>query len=326
MSLDTDAIVDRRRLRRSLAFWRIGAILLVGVLIAAGGLYWVDDGLTPRTRPHVARVTVSGVILDNRPRIELLEELEKSNASAVMLVIDSPGGGVAASERLYNAVRRLSEKKPTVAVFGSLAASGGYLTALGAERIFAPETALTGSIGVLIQYPNFAGLLDKIGVDVEAVKSSPLKASPNGFEPTSPEARAALQSVVTDTYDWFKGIVAERRHLGGEQLATVTDGRIFTGRQALGLKLVDAIGGEEAARGWLASEKGVSRDLPVRDWRPKRSGLGGLPFVDAAVAAVLRSLGLGAVAERIAAGEGLPGTGHLGLDGLLAVWHPALEK
>lgn len=326
MALDPDAIVDRRRIRRSLALWRILAIVLVGVLIAAGGLYFVDDGLTPRTRPHVARVNVSGMILDNRPRIEMLEQLEKSHASAVMVVIDSPGGGVAASERLYKALRRLAEKKPTVAVFGSLAASGGYLTALGTDRIFAPETALTGSIGVLIQYPNFYGLLEKIGVDVEAVKSSPLKAAPNGFEPTSPEARAALQSVVTDSYDWFKGIVAERRHLEGEALATVADGRIFTGRQALGLKLVDALGGEDAARDWLAKEKGVSRDLPVRDWRPRRSGLGSIPFIDAAVAAVARSLGFGTLAERIAAGEGLPGTGHLGLDGLLAVWHPALEK
>lgn len=326
MALDPDAIVDRRRLRRSLAFWRIGAIVLVGLLIVGAGLYWADDGLSPRTRAHVARVTVSGMILDNRPRIELLERLEKSRAEAVMVVIDSPGGGVAASERLYKALRRLAEKKPTVAVFRSLAASGGYLTALGTDRIFSPETALTGSIGVLIQYPNFTGLLDKIGVDVEAVKSSPLKAAPSGFEPTSPEARAALQSVVTDSYDWFKGIVAERRHLEGEALATVTDGRIFTGRQALGLKLVDTIGGEDAARDWLAKEKGVSRDLPVRDWRPRRSEFGGIPFIDSALAAVARSLGFGAVADRLEAGEGLPGTGHLGLDGLLAVWHPALEK
>jgi protease-4 len=326
MALDPDAIVDRRRLRRSLAAWRIGALVLVGVLIAAAGLYFVEDGLTPKSRPHVARVTVSGLILDNKPRLDMLEDLEDSHASAVLLVVDSPGGGVAASERLYKAVRRLAEKKPTVAVFGSLAASGGYLTALGAERIFAPETALTGSIGVLIQYPNFYGLLEKVGVDVEAVKSSPLKAAPNGFEPTSPEARAALQSVVDDTYDWFKGVVGERRHLEGAALANVADGRVFTGRQALGLKLVDAIGGEQAARDWLAREKGVSDDLPVRDWKPRRSGFGGIPFIDAALAGVARSLGLTTLADRIAAGEGLPGTAHLGLDGLLAVWHPAIEK
>jgi protease-4 len=326
MALDTDAIVDRRRLRRSLALWRIAALVLVGGLIVLTALYSFGEGLTSRSRAHVARMTVSGVILDDEKRLEMISEIEKSNARAVLVVVDSPGGGVTASERLYKALRRLSEKKPTVAVFGSLAASGGYLTGLGAERIFAPETALTGSIGVLIQYPNISGLLGKIGVDVEAIKSTPLKASPNGFEPTSPEARAALQSVVTDTYGWFKRLVGERRHIEGEALDKVADGRVFTGSQALDLKLIDQIGDEDAARDWLAKEKDVSRDLPVRDWKPRSSDFGGLPFVDSMVASVARSLGFVILAERISAGRGLPGGEQLGLDGLLAVWHPQAEK
>ena len=110
----------------------------------------------------------------------------------MLISIDSPGGTTTGAERLFEAIRRLSAKKPTVAVVGTLAASGGYIAALGADQIVAQGNSLVGSIGVLVEYPNFAKLLDTIGVKVEDVKSSPLKASPNGFEPTTPEARAAL--------------------------------------------------------------------------------------------------------------------------------------
>lgn len=325
MSLDTDAIVDRRRLRRRLAFWRISAFVLVAVVIAVVAFSLVGDGLTPRSRPHVARVSISGIITDNRPRLEMLKKIEDSNASAVILYINSPGGGVEASEALYKAIRRLAEKKPTVAVYGSLAASGGYLASLGAERIFAPETALTGSIGVLIQYPDVVGLLDKIGVSMQSIKSSPLKASPNGLEPTPPEARAAIQSVVSDSYAWFKALVAERRHLSGADLDYVADGRIFTGRQALEHKLVDALGAEDAARDWLAEAHKVSRDLPVRDWRPDNSSLG-IPFAAAVLSYLAHSLGFESFAQQLAAGGNLFGNDAGGLDGLVALWHPAQEK
>ena len=125
----------------------------------------------------------------------------------MLVSIDSPGGTTTGAERLYDAIRRLSVKKPTVAVVGTLAASGGYIAALGADEIVAQGNSLVGSIGVLVEYPNFAKLLDKIGVKVENVKSAPLKASPNGFEPTTPEARAALASIVDDSFVWFKELV-----------------------------------------------------------------------------------------------------------------------
>lgn len=325
MTLDTDAIVDRRRLRRRLALWRIAALALVGIVIAGVALSTVGEGLTPRSRAHVARVSITGVIADNRARLEMLKKLEDSNASAVIVYINSPGGGVEASEALYKAIRRLAEKKPTAAVYGSLAASGGYLASLGAERIFSPETTLTGSIGVLIQYPNVVGLLDKIGVNMESIKSSPLKAVPNGVEPTSPEARAAIQSVVTDSYDWFRDLVAERRQLSGADLDAVTDGRVFTGRQALQRKLVDALGAEDAARDWLAQAHGIDRELPVRDWRAESSTLSAA-LGSSVLAGLARSFGLEALAQHIAVRGGLFDGEVVGLDGLVAVWHPALEK
>lgn len=325
MPLDTDAIVDRRRLRRRLAFWRIGAILALAAVIAVAAFSVVGDGITPRSRPHVARVAITGIITDNRPRLEMLKTLEDSGAKAVILYVNSPGGGVEASEALYKAIRHLAGKKPTVAVYGSLAASGGYLVSLAADRIVSPETALTGSIGVLIQYPDLVGLLDKLGVSVQSIKSSPLKASPNGLEPTPPAAREAVQSVVMDSFAWFKDLVGERRHLVGGDLDRVSDGRIFTGRQALDNGLVDALGSEDAARDWLAQAHDVGRDLPVRDWRPDGSRFG-VPLGATIVAGLAQAVGLDTLAEHLRAGGSLAAASGLGLDGLVALWHPALEK
>ncbi|MDB5546035.1 MAG: sppA, partial [Hyphomicrobiales bacterium] len=213
----------------------------------------------------------------------------------------------------------VAEKKPVVAVVGTMAASGGYIAAMGSDRIFAEGNSLVGSIGVLFQFPNFSKLLDTVGVAVESVKSSPLKAAPNGVEPTSPEARAALNALVVDSYDWFKALVKDRRHLDDSLLAKVSDGRVFTGRQGMDLKLVDALGGEREAIAWLEQDKKIDKDLPVRDWKKERSlerlGLLGVS------AGLLDSLGLDALAmplRRLAA----LGDARL-LDGLVSVWQVA---
>lgn len=317
MALDPDAILDRRSLRRRLAFWRIAALgvvalAIVGVAFALGGRGEKRHG--PRG-PHIAKVEISGVILDDEKRSKLLADLAKSDAKGVLLVIDSPGGGVTASEDIYEAVRLVAKDRPVVAVVKTLAASGGYVAAIAADHIVARRTSITGSIGVLAQYPNFTDLLKNIGVAVESVKSSPLKAAPNGVEPTSPEARKALEALILDSYAWFKGVVAERRGLDGAALATVSDGRVFTGRQALDLKLVDEIGGETEAIAWLGG-KGVDVSLPVKEWKPKSGPFG---FGAGALAASLAdSVGLHGLAA------GLRRTGEtLVLDGVLAIWHPA---
>ena len=153
-----------------------------------------------------------------------------------------------------------------VVVVDGLAASGAYIAALSSEHIVAQETSLVGSIGVLFQYPNFTDVLKTIGIKVEEIKSSPLKAAPNGFEPTSPEARAAIEAIVSNSYAWFKGLVKDRRKMDDAQLAAVSDGRVFTGRQAVGLKLIDGLGNEKTALAWLAKEKKVPANTPVRDY------------------------------------------------------------
>src|SRR5436189_4750610 len=131
-------------------------------------------------------------------------------------------------------------KKPIVVVLECLAASGGYITASAADHIVARQGSLVGSIGVLFQFPNFTDLMKTVGIKVEEIKSSPLKAAPNGFEPTSPEARAAIDALVKDSYAWFRGLVKERRGMDDAQIEKVADGRVSTGRQAVELKLIDA--------------------------------------------------------------------------------------
>lgn len=322
MSLDVDAVVDRRRLRRKLSFWRVLGVLAIVVLIGGALVYSDVNRLVGTASPHVARLTVGGLIRSDRARLELLEEIAKSGAQAVIIQVNSPGGTVAGSEALYDGIKRLAEKKPVVVVIEGIAASGAYMAALGAERIFAPRTAIVGSIGVIFQYPNFHELLGKVGVAVEEIKSSPLKAAPNGYEPTSPEAKAAIKSLVDDTYGWFKGLVQERRKLDDKELALASDGRVFTAAQALPLKLVDEIGDERRARAWLKTEKGVSEDLKVRDWRSRSVGseFRWLGVLGAAV----DWLGLPALGALIG-GEGLlSAAARAQLDGLLAIWQPPL--
>jgi protease-4 len=159
---------------------------------------------------------------------------------------------------------------------------------------------------VLAQYPNVSGLLDKLGVKYETIKSSPLKAVPNGLEPTSEAARAAIAAVIDDSFAWFKGLVRERRGMSEDELARVDDGRVFTGRQSLPLKLADALGGEREAIDWLTASKGVPKDLPVRDYSP---GPGFAGFT-------LKSLATSAVQAIRGAASGENGS----VDGLLSLW------
>src|SRR3954466_4468655 len=322
MSLDADLIVDRRRMRRKLTFWRVFAVLiLIAAVVAVAASVKRGDGLTAGG-DYIARVKITGLIRNDQDRVDSLEKLAKSSAKAVIVRIDSPGGTTAGSEQLHAALRRVASEKPLVVVVDGLAASGGYIAAVSADRIVAQETSLVGSIGVLFQYPNVSDLLKTIGVKVEEIKSSPLKAAPNGFEQTSPEARAAIESLVKDSDAWFRDLGKERRRLDDATLERVADGRVFTGRQALELKLVDQIGGEEAAIAWLAREKNVNPKWPVRDWRLKPR-FGDLDFLHLATATVLDAVGLGSLARRIENSAAIQAIERLNLDGLLTLWHPS---
>jgi protease-4 len=322
MSSDADLLADRRSLRRKLSLWRLLALGGVVVMAVAGALAWSGRLPGSTAQAHIARVTISGFISGDRRTLDLIKSLEDSRASAVLLSIDSPGGTVTGSEALYEAVRRLAAKKPVVAVVDGLAASGGYIVALGGERIVARQTSPVGSIGVIAQIPNVARMLDTIGVKFEITRSSPLKAAPSGLEPTSPEAAAETARVVADNYDWFKRLVGERRKLGEAEITKVADGRVHSGRQAVTLKLVDELGGEAEAIAWLEREKGVGKSLPVRDWRRRsESSSFGLWSAGEALA---RAAGLEPVAALLARAAEIPV--GLRLDAPLALWQPAVEK
>jgi len=314
MSTDTDLLMERRRARRQGLIWKVAAVVAVTALVAVlsvggpanlstmGGLGNTEapDG------PRIARINIEGIILEDRWRDAMIADLkDDENVSAVIVYVNSPGGAVVGGEDLYRNLRDLGGEKPVVAVMGSLAASAGYMTAISADRIFAREGTITGSIGVLFEATEFTGLMEKIGVKAEMVKSAPLKAQPNPIEPFSDAGRAAIKSVVMDMYDMFVDMVVDRRNLSREQVLVLADGRIFTGRQAVQNGLVDAIGGETQAVSWLESKRDVTPGLPVIEAKPD------YPRPDF-VQRLLGAAGKALVSERLT------------LDGLLSVWHPGL--
>ena len=300
MSHDTDMMIDRRRLKRRLAVWRILAIaaLVAGVV---GGVARFDEWAV---RDHIARVAVEGIIIDDPALIEALAEVaDDASAKALIVNIDSPGGTFVGGESLYLALRRVAEQKPVLAVMGTVATSAGYMVAIASDRIYARNGTITGSIGVLMQTTDITGLLEKIGVSAEAIKSGPLKAVPSPLEPLNDEVRAATQSIIDDMHALFTSMVAERRDLDEARVRALADGRVYSGRQALENALIDEIGGEREARSWLDEEMGVSASLPTRDIELDQLGV---QWFDA----------MGSIAEKIKVTE------RLILDGLISVWHP----
>ncbi len=323
MSLDSDVIVDRRRIRRKLTFWRVVAALCVIAAVIAVAVLVSPAGRGAFTGSNaIARVKIDGLIRSDQTRVEALERLEKSSAAAVIVHINSPGGTTAGSEQLYDALMRLKAKKPLVVVVEGLAASGGYIAALASDQIIAQQTSLVGSIGVLFQIPNVSDLLKTVGVKVEEVKSSPLKAAPNGYEPTSPEARAALDSLVKDSYAWFRGLVKDRRNMDDATLQIVADGRVFTGRQAVGLKLIDQLGDEKTAVAWLVAQKKVGSDVPVKDFSLSPR-FGDMTFLRAAGSVALDAVGLGSISRQLERSGVAQAVDRFGLDGMLALWQPS---
>lgn len=271
MPLDADALIDRHRLKRRLTLWRVVAILAVVLAVGVA----LPHGGKGGAGAHIERYRIAGLIGDGHETIEDIGKLAGDPAvKAVLLHLDTPGGEVAGGEGIHDAVLKLAAKKPVVAVMDGTAASAGYMIAVAAPHIVARDSTITGSIGVIMEAPNFGGLLAKIGVSIDPLVSGPLKGQPSLDRPMTPEARAVLQAMIGDLYDQFVGIVAAGRHMDAGQVRTLADGRAYTGRQALKLGLVDEIGGEDEARAWLESKRNVPANLPIsqidkRSWLQK---------------------------------------------------------
>lgn len=306
MALSADTLLDRLYLKSQLKRWRIIAILalVVTAVVIADQSY---EG-SPIEGEYVARLSVEGIIDDDPDRDELINDLkENKNVKAVIVRLDTPGGTAVGGEELYRRLRALGEVKPVVAVMRTVATSAGYMTALGAERIFAREGTITGSIGVLMQSVEVTDLAQKIGITPVTVKSAPLKGSPSPLEKMTPEVRQAVQTLIDDFYGVFVNMVAERRQIPLPQVKALADGRIYSGKQALGVKLVDEIGGEEEAMAWLVKEKRVKKDIDIKDVSVPPPPL-----------SLVEQFSQKALSHLVPDLKGK-------LDGLLAIWHPTLN-
>ena len=259
--MELDWIIVRKKLKKQILFWRTFAVLAVIALI----IFQFGNFDTIKDKNHIAVLNVSNIITDNPKRSKALIKVANDDLIKALIVnIDSPGGTVVGGEALYLHLREVSSKKPVVAVISDLATSAGYMTAIAADKIFARQSSITGSIGVIIQTTDITVLLDKIGIKPEAIKSSPLKAQPSPLEPMSNKTRSATRLVVEDIFNMFIDMVSTRRNMNRQTVKKLADGRIYTGRQAVKNGLIDAIGGEKEALNWLSSAKNIDKHLPLK--------------------------------------------------------------
>ncbi|WP_099865777.1 signal peptide peptidase SppA [Pararhizobium haloflavum] len=313
--MDNLGITDRRRLRRKLTFWRIAAFVALVALVAGLGRMSGLAGEGERTRDHIARVEVSGVVTADEDLLERLEDIKDDpSVKALIVAIESPGGTTYGGERIYKAVRDVAEQKPVAAEVRGLAASAGYMIASATDHIVAGEASIVGSIGVLFQYGNVSELLDNLGISVDSVKSAPLKAEPSPFEPADPAAEEMIRALVMDSYEWFVDIVAERREMSEGEALALADGSIFTGRQALDNGLIDALGAEQEIRAFF-EERSVPANLEIIEWEEEQENR--FFFAEALAAAISQWAG-----ANLPFGEAFEGLSDrkLFLDGLVSVW------
>jgi protease-4 len=266
MSLHADTLLDRLRLKSQIRRWQIVTLLIalfsIIILIEANA----KGRLPINTSDYIARISIEGFIADDFDQQALIKEVaEDDQVKAVILRIDSPGGSAVGGEGLYLAINELREKKPVVAVMRSMATSAAYMAAIGADHIVAREGTITGSIGVIFQSAEFTDLFKQIGIKPITIKSAPLKGSPSPFEKFSSKQRAMLESVIDDFYESFVSYVVARRPIEEANARKLADGSIYTGKQAVQNKLIDAIGGEQEALAWLQKEKQIDTSLDVED-------------------------------------------------------------
>ena len=275
MSVTPEYLIERSRNKTELKKWKIFAIIAILIIafiaitrILGESSLQASSGAS--SGGYIARINIEGIIMESPERNKRLASLAKDDkVKAVIVHINSTGGSTTGSEMIYNAFRKISEEKPIVSVLGSVAASGGYMAAIGTDQIFCYNSTITGSIGVIMQVPEITELAEKIGITFNSFKSSPLKAAPNPVEKLTDEVRDVVMESVFDVYDFFIGLVSERRGMTLDEVKRLADGRIYTGRQALKIHLVDAIGSEEDAVKWLQENRDIDKSLEVEKYHIK---------------------------------------------------------
>ncbi|HEQ99716.1 MAG TPA: signal peptide peptidase SppA [candidate division Zixibacteria bacterium] len=238
-----------------LVFFIIG---IMGMMGTGTRTTWIGFG------DRIAIVTIEGQILESESTVRQLREFaENGSVKGILLRINSPGGIVSPAQEIYDEVKRIREEynKPVVVSMGSVAASGGYYIACSGDYVFANPGTLTGSIGVILQYPVLEELMGKIGVEHETIKSGDVKDVGSPFRQPTREDSVMLQAAINDIYSQFVDVVVKDRGLEHEEVIRIADGSIFTGNQALELGLVDALGSQEAAIEYLADLAGIEGDI-----------------------------------------------------------------
>jgi protease-4 len=255
----------------------------VAILLILGGIFFFlmvasiagmvgRLGQPTQTGPYLVQLDVNGPIYESETLLGILADLrEDKECKGVLLRVEYPGGAVGSSQEIYASLNALKEQGiPLVVSLGNVAASGGYYVALAGEKIFANPGTVTGSIGVIFQFPEVEKLMEKAGVSLQTVKSGALKDVGNPARKATPEELQYLQTVIDDTYDQFLGDVSTARGIAVDSLRAQADGRIFTGRQALAVGLVDTLGGLDEAKAWVIARADVPTDTRwTREPRPR---------------------------------------------------------
>jgi len=253
-------------LKKVLIFFAVIFVLIVILSLMITFTHKVQLG------EKVALVRVTGVILDSTDIIDELREYEKnSSIKAVVLRIDSPGGAVAPSQEIYEEILKIKENKKIIVSMGTVAASGGYYIAAPADKIVANAGTLTGSIGVIMEIPNISGLMQKIGVETQVIKSGEHKDIASMFKSLKPEEKQILQNVLDDVHNQFIMAVSEGRKMKFEEIKKLADGRIFTGRMAKELGLVDELGNLQDAIMLAGKLTGIKGEPQVIEKKEKFS-------------------------------------------------------
>ncbi len=302
MTLNADIIVDRKRLKARLNRWRIAAFVLLSfvILILSGKSFFSEN-------ETIARLNISGIIINDPARNELLKKIQVNDTVKALIVnIDSPGGTFIGGEVLFGRLRQISKLKPVVSLLGGTATSAAYMTAIGADYIVAHSGTITGSIGVILQSADITELMKKLGIKSQVIKSGRLKGQPSPFEAFSKDAQNATSEVINDFFQAFVDMISKRRSLDRNKVLTLADGRLFSGRMAKKLGLVDKIGTEKDALNWLQKKYSLAKSTPIIDiidpnkqnfWEKITNNFFGYTLIS----------------ER------------LRLDGVLSLWHPMIN-
>lgn len=270
-----DLLLERTNLLKKLRNWKFISLILVFalIIIASSGNDSFNSGLNSKiSSDYIAQINIDEVMFENPKVDEMFTRVKNdSKAKALIIYVNTPGGSPVAAEKIYKYVEEIKKTRPVITSMGTVAASAGYLLALSSDRIFAYNTTITGSIGVISQTTEIVDFGKKIGVNFHSFKSSPLKAAPNPTEKLNDEVDSAIREIINDTYTYFKNLVQINRKLTDEEVKKYCNGQIFTGRLALKYKLIDQIGTTEDAVLWLKKEKNIPENLEVILIKPIRT-------------------------------------------------------